>query len=58
MMHLKKTTTASDTTSHSAPQPATSDKQTSQKGGETQSVTARHGATELDIFEHPYVSCP
>jgi hypothetical protein len=44
-----------DMARHSTPEPAMSDKETSQKGSETQSVTARHGATELDIFEHPYV---
>jgi hypothetical protein len=40
---------------HSTPEPAMSDKETSQKGSGTEPVTARHGATELDIFEHPYV---
>ena len=45
----------SDAASHGAPQPAMSAKEVSQKGSATEPVTARHGATELDIFEHPYV---
>jgi hypothetical protein len=45
----------SDTASHGSPQPAMSDKETSQKGSETEPVMSRHGATELDIYEHPYV---
>ena len=44
-----------DTASHSTPQHATSEKEMSQKASETESVTARHGVLELDIYEHPYV---
>jgi hypothetical protein len=44
-----------DTASHGTPEPAVSDKEINQKGTETEPVTARHGTTELDIFEHPYV---
>jgi hypothetical protein len=44
-----------DTARRSTPEPAMSDKETSQKGSETEPVMSRHGATELDIFEHPYV---
>ena len=44
-----------DTASHSTLEPAMSDKEPSQKGSETESVAARHGVLELDIYEHPYV---
>jgi len=45
----------SDTASQSTPQHAMSEKGTSQKVNETESVTARHAVLELDIYEHPYV---
>jgi len=44
-----------DTASHSTPEHAMSEKQPSQKESETESVAARHGVLELDIYEHPYV---
>jgi hypothetical protein len=44
-----------DTASHSTPQPAVSETETSQKGSATELAMARHGITELDIYEHPYV---
>jgi hypothetical protein len=45
----------SDTASHGAPEPAMSDKQTSQTGSQTEPAVARHTTSELDVYEHPYV---
>ena len=44
-----------DTAGRGTPRPAVSELQPSQKGSETEPVAARHGAPELDIYEHPYV---
>ena len=45
-----------DTASHSAPQPAVAEKETQQNVSETEPGVARHGASDLDIFQHPYVT--
>ena len=44
-----------DVTGHVRSQPDMSERQQSQKGGAIQPVTSRHGATDLDVYEHPYV---
>lgn len=47
-----------DTASHGQPRPGMSVSETSDeqgKGSKTQPDMPRHGLTELDIFEHPYV---
>ena len=44
-----------DMASRGEPERAMSDKEVSEKGSVTEPVMARHGATELDIYEHPYV---
>jgi hypothetical protein len=44
-----------DVTGHVRSQPDMSERQQSQKGGAIEPVTSRHGATDLDVYEHPYV---
>jgi hypothetical protein len=44
-----------DTARHAAPQPAVSDTKTRDDIVTTEPAPARHGATDLDIYEHPYV---
>ena len=39
----------------SPPQPAVSGAKTQDDSGATEPATARHGATDLDIYDHPYV---
>ena len=45
----------SDKSGHFPTRPDKSEPPQSQKGSETQPVMSRHGATDYDIFEHPYV---
>ncbi len=44
-----------DTAGRATPQPATSDTKNKDDGEVTEPATARHAATDLDIYEHPYV---
>jgi hypothetical protein len=44
-----------DTARHGTPGRAVSAAPSSEKASETQPAMARHGQTEVDIFEHPYV---
>ena len=45
----------SDIAGHSVPQHDMSQPTTTEEGTPTQPAAARHGALDLDVFEHPYV---
>lgn len=44
-----------DRAGHAAPEPAASQTKNLDKSDETQPATARHGAPDIDIYNHPYV---
>ena len=52
---VTRTNTATDTAGHDAPQPDVADTNNIDSPAVTKPDVARHGAADLDIYDHPYV---